>query len=71
MAQAKRAATVEAAVRFRTSRNESELGELLAQLVHGQIALSQFREVQTDLESAYMSFAANADGESATTVEEG
>ena len=64
-------AAVEAAVRFRTSRNESELGELLAQLVREQVALSQFREVQTDLEAAYMSFATNSDGDSTTTSDKG
>lgn len=65
------ATSAEAAIRFRTSRNESELSELLAELVRGQIPLAQFREVQTDLESAYMSFAAGSNGESAAPPETG
>jgi ABC-2 type transport system ATP-binding protein len=47
----------ESAVRFRTSRSEAELGELLAELIRAGIAVTQFREVQTDLEEAFMSFA--------------
>lgn len=47
----------ESAVRFRTARSESELGELLAELVRAGVGVTQFREVQTDLEEAFMSFA--------------
>ena len=47
----------EATVRFRTSRSEAELGNILARLIHGGINVTQFREVQTDLEEAFMSFA--------------
>ena len=47
----------EATVRFRTARTESELGEILARLIQGGIRVTQFREVQTDLEEAFMSFA--------------
>ena len=47
----------EATVRFRTARPESELGEVLARLIQGGIRVTQFREVQTDLEEAFMSFA--------------
>jgi ABC-2 type transport system ATP-binding protein len=61
-------ATAEAAVRFRTSRSEAELGELLAQLVREQVSIAQFREVQTDLESAYMSFAAASEKETTTAL---
>jgi len=50
-------ATAEAAVRFRTALPESELGKLLAQMVNGGIEVTQFREEQTDLEEAFMSFA--------------
>ncbi len=50
-------ATSEAAVRFRTALPEAELGKLLAQLVEEGIAVTQFREEQTDLEEAFMSFA--------------
>lgn len=47
----------EAAVRFRTARPEAQLAELLTQLIQGGIRVNQFREVQTDLEEAFMSFA--------------
>lgn len=47
----------EAMVRFRTSKAESDLGQLLAQLVGQGIRVTQFREVQTDLEDAFMTFA--------------
>jgi ABC-2 type transport system ATP-binding protein len=57
-------ATAEAAVRFRTALPEAELGKLLAHLVEEGIEVTQFREVQTDLEEAFMSFA--RPGEAAT-----
>ena len=47
----------EATVRFRTATREEELGNLLARLVQGGMRVTQFREVQTDLEEAFMSFA--------------
>jgi ABC-2 type transport system ATP-binding protein len=47
----------EATVRFRTSHPESELKTIVARLVQGGIEITQFREVQTDLEEAFMSFA--------------
>jgi ABC-2 type transport system ATP-binding protein len=47
----------EAAVRFRTTRPEADLGELLAELIHGGVKVTQFRELQTDLEEAYLQFA--------------
>ena len=50
-------ATAEEVVRFRTAVPELELGKLLALLVEKGIPMTQFREVQTDLEEAYMSFA--------------
>ena len=46
----------EAAVRFRTARPEAELGELLAELINADVRVTQFRELQTDLEEAFMSF---------------
>ncbi|MBI3862703.1 MAG: ABC transporter ATP-binding protein [Planctomycetia bacterium] len=55
-------AVAEEAIRFRTAIPESELGELLAQLVRGGIRIVQFREVQTDLEEAFMSFARPDEG---------
>ena len=50
-------APAEATVRFRTVRTESELGGLLRRLIESKIHVTQFREVQTDLEEAFMSFA--------------
>jgi ABC-2 type transport system ATP-binding protein len=47
----------EATVRFRTSRPEAELTTILARLMQDGIKVTQFREVQTDLEEAFMSFA--------------
>ncbi|MSR58680.1 MAG: ABC transporter ATP-binding protein [Planctomycetaceae bacterium] len=49
-------APAEATVRFRTARTEQEVGEILSQLVREAVAVTQFREVQTDLEEAFMSF---------------
>lgn len=49
----------EAVVRFRTDRPESELAEVLAALVNAGIAVTQFREVQTDLEDAFLSVTRN------------
>jgi ABC-2 type transport system ATP-binding protein len=50
-------------VRFRTARREEELADLLAALVSDGLGVAQFREVQTDLEEAFMTVArAGADG---------
>ncbi|MCH7988520.1 MAG: ABC transporter ATP-binding protein, partial [Planctomycetes bacterium] len=51
----------EAIVRFQTSRPESELSELLARLVTAGIHVSQFRELQTSLEDAFLSVTKNDD----------
>lgn len=45
----------ERALRFPTSRSESELAALLQQLIAQRIAVAQFREVATDLEDAFLS----------------
>jgi ABC-2 type transport system ATP-binding protein len=47
----------EALVRFRTALTEADLGKLLAGLVEARIPVTQFRELQTDLEEAFMTFA--------------
>lgn len=47
----------EAAVRFRTARREEELAGLLAALVSACPGVTQFRDVQTDLEEAFLTFA--------------
>lgn len=50
-------ATTEATVRFRTAKSEAALGVLLKRLVQSGMQVTQYREVQTDLEEAFMSFA--------------
>ncbi|MGE0378477.1 MAG: ABC transporter ATP-binding protein, partial [Planctomycetaceae bacterium] len=47
----------EATVRFRTAQREAELGDVLTRLIQAGIRVTQFREVQTDLEDAFLSFA--------------
>src|SRR5439155_18017043 len=47
----------EAVVWFRTARREEELAGLLAALVGAGLGIAQFREVQTDLEEAFMTVA--------------
>jgi ABC-2 type transport system ATP-binding protein len=47
----------EAVVLFRTARTEEELAGLLAALVQAGLGITQFREVQTDLEEAFMTVA--------------
>jgi ABC-2 type transport system ATP-binding protein len=50
-------APAESTVRFRTARREEELAGLLAALVGGGLGVAQFREVQTDLEEAFLTVA--------------
>src|SRR5262249_7950008 len=47
----------EAVVRFSTSRREEQLAALLADLVGAGVSVAQFRELQTDLEEAFMTLA--------------
>jgi ABC-2 type transport system ATP-binding protein len=56
------ASTAESAVRFRTAKSEHTLASLLAALVSSGVAVTQFREVQTDLEEAFMTVAREAEG---------
>lgn len=49
-------ALTEATVRFRTAHSEAELGVLLTRLVQSGMQITQYRELQTDLEEAFMSF---------------
>lgn len=51
-------AHAEAIVRFRTAHPEAYLARVLRRLVKVGVLVSQFREVQTDLEEAFMSFTA-------------
>ena len=58
-------AAAESAVRFRTERTEAELAGLLAELVRAGVGVAQFREVQTDLEEAFLTAARSAGQEAA------
>jgi ABC-2 type transport system ATP-binding protein len=49
-------ALAEATVRFRTAKSEEALGMMLKQLIQSGMRVTQFREVQTDLEEAFISF---------------
>jgi ABC-2 type transport system ATP-binding protein len=51
------ASYAEAVVRFRTARREEELTGLLEALTAAHVGVTQFREVQTDLEEAFMTLA--------------
>jgi ABC-2 type transport system ATP-binding protein len=51
----------EGVVVFRTARSEEELAGLLAALVEAGLGIAQFREVQTDLEEAFMTVARSTD----------
>ncbi len=53
----------ELAVRFRTAKSDEELAGLLAKLVGAGANVAQFREVQTDLEEAFMTAARAGDAE--------
>ena len=52
-----RSSPTEAVVWFRTAKSEEELAGLLAALVSANVGVTQFREVQTDLEEAFMTVA--------------
>ena len=54
-------ASGEAAVRFRTAKGEDELAGLLSSLAAAKLGVTQFREVQTDLEEAFMTLAQAGD----------
>jgi ABC-2 type transport system ATP-binding protein len=51
------ASPAESAVRFRTAQDDAALAGFLAGLVSAGLGVAQFREVQTDLEEAFMSVA--------------
>lgn len=55
------AAMAESIVRFTTGMSDQELSPLLRTLVTGSDAVSQFREVPTDLEDAFLSVAGEDD----------
>jgi ABC-2 type transport system ATP-binding protein len=54
-------APAESAVRFRTAKPEAELAGLLSALVSAGLGVTQFREVQSDLEEAFMTVARSDD----------
>jgi ABC-2 type transport system ATP-binding protein len=60
----------ELAVRFRTAKDEATLANMLGDLVTAGVAVAQFREVQTDLEEAFMTAARAGDAEVMATAEE-
>jgi ABC-2 type transport system ATP-binding protein len=55
------ASPAEAVVRFRTARSEEDLAALLTALVGAGLGVAQFREVQTDLEEAFMTVARSSE----------
>ena len=59
----------EATVRFRTAKPEDYLARVLRRMFKEGILVSQFREVQTDLEEAFMSFT-NSQPADADPIEE-
>ena len=62
------ASTAEATVRFRTNKTEKEMGQVLANLVAAGVGVTQFRELQTSLEDAFLSVTKSGgtnDGDSA------
>ncbi|MEO2091273.1 MAG: ABC transporter ATP-binding protein [Gemmataceae bacterium] len=62
-------APAEFAVRFRTARTDGDLAGLLAGLVTAGVPVAQFREVQTDLEEAFMTLAREGQTATAQTAE--
>jgi ABC-2 type transport system ATP-binding protein len=55
------ASAAESTVRFQTGKREEELAGVLTALVSASVAVAQFREVQTDLEDAFMTVAKQAE----------
>lgn len=61
----------ESIVRFRSDRSEDELGAVLSKLVAAGIPVTQFREVASDLEEAFLSVTRSGDADvEEVTVEE-
>jgi ABC-2 type transport system ATP-binding protein len=60
----------ESVVRFRTARREEDLAGLLAALVSAGIEVTQFREVTSDLEDAFLTVARADAAEEAVLAEE-
>ncbi len=49
------ASKAESVIRFETTRNDSQLSDLLVALIQAGVRVSQFRELQSDLEDAFLS----------------
>jgi ABC-2 type transport system ATP-binding protein len=58
----------ESTVRFQSGKREEDLAGVLTALVSANVAITQFREVQTDLEDAFMTVAKQAEDEVVATV---
>jgi ABC-2 type transport system ATP-binding protein len=63
------ASTAEAVVRFDTQRTDEQLAAMLAQLIERGAIVAQFREVQTDLEDAFLTVTRRDQQEAAEAVE--
>jgi ABC-2 type transport system ATP-binding protein len=61
----------ELTVRFRTARDDESLAQLLGRLVAAGVGVAQFREVQTDLEEAFMTAARQGEAEAAPALAPG
>lgn len=60
--------TTEATLRFETTRTDDQLSDLLSSLVAKGVRLSQFRELQSDLEDAFLSVLRQGAEEQGTPV---
>jgi ABC-2 type transport system ATP-binding protein len=61
--------SAELTVRFRTAASDEALAGLLSELVSAGVGVAQFREVQTDLEEAFMTAAREGESEFARSAE--
>lgn len=57
----------EATIRFRTALDETALSQVLAKLVQAGVLVTQFRELQTDLEDAFMTVTRRGESQQATS----
>ena len=55
------ASPAESTVRFQSGKREEDLAGVLKALIDANVAITQFREVQTDLEDAFMTVAKQAE----------
>ena len=57
----------ESTIRFRTALDEAALSQVLAKLVQAGVLVTQFRELQTDLEDAFMTVTRRGESQQATS----